>query len=274
MQYEIYIDRIWMINFLMNYNILTIVNLYTFETCGKKRRVTAAAFGATTGLLTLLPIPGGAICRGAIAVISLGGMLYACFRPATKEAFFHIALRSMLCAFLLGGGVLCISRAFGAAGIHLPATWLVLIPGGITTFVQIVFLKERHLLDNECTAVLCKEGKRMEVVAILDSGNSLYDPYTGQPICVLSRAAYEPLAEEGESFRLVPYKSVGESNGLLEVVTIPGIELKIRGIRKTLRNVAVGIPSGYSCNREQKCVDFIVHPALLQENGGRYRDDT
>lgn len=273
MQYEIYVDRVWLINFILNYDILTIVNACTFETATKRRRLFSSGVGATFGMLSFLIAPGSITLNVLFAVASMAGMLIVCFKITEAAGFGQLAVKCAFCAFALGGGVLFLSRVLTLCHIPLAPTWLVIVPGGITTMAEILFLKEESKRGSDCTVLLRKNGKEVTAGGIIDSGNSLTDPYTGRPVSVVSPDIYAVLSEEGEAFRLIPFRSVGETHGLLEVYTIPEAEINIKGIQKRLTDVAVGVPSKYGNTWKTNCVEFIINPAVLQENGGRNSDD-
>ena len=56
----------------------------------------------------------------------------------------------------------------------------------------------------------------------LDTGNHLIDPVSKKPVSVITLEAWKHLAEtiEPPSFRLIPFKTVGNPEGLIEVVQI------------------------------------------------------
>jgi stage II sporulation protein GA (sporulation sigma-E factor processing peptidase) len=65
------------------------------------------------------------------------------------------------------------------------------------------------------------------VTAIIDTGNSLFDPITGEPVAVCESEALrsllgsgdepiiEKMAQKGLKVRYVPFSSVGKSNGIM-----------------------------------------------------------
>ena len=61
---------------------------------------------------------------------------------------------------------------------------------------------------------------KRQIHALLDTGNSLCDPVTGKPVCILGkRQAGEILKEkELQTLRYIPYCSVGTEKGVLPVI--------------------------------------------------------
>lgn len=83
-------------------------------------------------------------------------------------------------------------------------------------------------------------GKEIQVNALYDSGNRLYDPISGAPVHVLELAATEGILTDREQeelrafpnitessflLRAVPYVSVGQENGLLPVLRMDSLHV-------------------------------------------------
>ena len=60
-------------------------------------------------------------------------------------------------------------------------------------------------------------------MALLDSGNSLREPISGKPVCIVEAGILAKLWEPGETqgFRAIPYHSVGCSKGILRGFLLP-----------------------------------------------------
>ena len=65
------------------------------------------------------------------------------------------------------------------------------------------------------TVTVYTSGESCTIHALLDTGNSLCDPVTGKPVCILGkRQAGEILKEkELQTLRYIPYCSVGTEKG-------------------------------------------------------------
>lgn len=70
------------------------------------------------------------------------------------------------------------------------------------------------------TVTVYTSGESCTIHALLDTGNSLCDPVTGKPVCILGkRQAGEILKEkELQTLRYIPYCSVGTEKGVLPVI--------------------------------------------------------
>lgn len=109
---------------------------------------------------------------------------------------------------------------------------------------------------------LKKDARILEVKGYLDSGNQLRDPYTGQYISILShRKAKEFMDEKKDLIRYVPYRSLGEPEGLLAVINVDEMVLYVGNRKLRMEHMAIGIANEGLL--EGKEYDLILHAALL-----------
>ncbi len=105
-------------------------------------------------------------------------------------------------------------------------------------------------------------GKRVEIHAIIDSGNLLKEPITGASVIVVEKeklekiidkeildnlqkilsGEYEILSKEYMSkFRLIPFSSLGKQNGMLLGFKPDFAEVEFDDNKKELNNIIIGI---------------------------------
>jgi hypothetical protein len=107
--------------------------------------------------------------------------------------------------------------------------------------------------------------------ALMDSGNSLKDPYTGRPVCVLDEETAKKLGISTEkAVRLIPYHSIGRAHGLLRAVTVSELYLRKDGQEKKIADVTVAVGPGRLSRSGG--YQMILHPALLEEKKGADHD--
>lgn len=240
----VYVDLLFGLNTMINYLLLR-GSAAMGGTFVKFRRLLAAA--AVGGLYAVaVVLPGLEYLRhGAFQMASAGVMVLVAFgwkRNAVKQGLFFLAL-----SFAFGGVVLlavqaaepgCVlldGRAYYAvstpallllAGFCYGAAALVLNGWGTHTGGDLVDLQ------------LELNGRKTELKALRDTGNTLQDPITGRPILVAGRQVLLRLLPELEGaasdpsellaqcaakypklrFRLVSFEAVGVSDGLLPAV--------------------------------------------------------
>ena len=87
------------------------------------------------------------------------------------------------------------------------------------------------LSKNVIVPVLLKCGeKEYQTTGLIDSGNALFDPISKEPVCVMTRKLYQQFfpgteISERNGYRVIPYRSVGKRNGIMEAFVIDAIEV-------------------------------------------------
>ena len=152
--------------------------------------------------------------------------------------------------WLLGSGILPQNLVSGALAGAL---------GVYGTFLYLLHRKQfgSHLVH----ARLLKEGRELLVTAYWDSGNQLQDPYTGQCISILSHArAGDFFSGEKDHFRLVPYRSLGEQDGMIWVTDIE--ELQLYEGKECVRHMHTAVGIAQPGLLEDKAYDMLLHASL------------
>ena len=111
--------------------------------------------------------------------------------------------------------------------------------------------------------ILDINGKKVNIHAIIDSGNLLKDPITGASVIVVERAKLEEIIEKEildnlqnilagnykgldkeeyiSKFRLIPFSSLGKQNGMLLGIRPDYIVIVNEENEKKIENVIIGI---------------------------------
>lgn len=215
----VYLDLVFALNFLVDFLLLIGTNSLTGFPHGVRRSAGAAAMAAMYGVWCI--IPGFAFLGGHLwRLVAL--VLISLIAFGMNVSAFHRGVVFFLLSMALGG----IAGAMGTSGFGKLAVcafvlWLICrigFPGGVgqREYVPVVL---RH------------EGKSLSQIALLDTGNSLKDPVTGQPVLIAGCDAARELlnlspeqlrhpietmtAVNLSGLRLIPYNSVGQPAGLL-----------------------------------------------------------
>ena len=69
MHYELYVDSLFLVNFVMNLYLLLLVDRSTFRTATRRRLLLGAAAGGVLGIVPLL-LPGTVLVKGALAAVA------------------------------------------------------------------------------------------------------------------------------------------------------------------------------------------------------------
>lgn len=185
-------------------------------------------------------------------------MVFVCFGRCGRREFIENFAVTYFIVILLGG----ILEWLQGSGIF-PGSFLMKTLVGITGISAALFyLMQRRNFGNHLVEVRIKKDSRLiELTAYRDSGNQLRDPYTGQGISILSHArAREFIDEKRDRIRFVPYRSLGETAGLLAVFDVDEMVLKDGRRRQELCHMAIGIAQKGLL--EDKTYDMILHASL------------
>ena len=270
----VYIDSVWLLNTLADYLLL----LVTARLSGiplRRRRYFAAAFaGGTYAAAVFLP---GFGFLSAVPVKAAMGILLALLAYGGEERllrltllFFGVSCGFAGCTLGLGtllGGIPVVNGIFYT---DVNTKTLAAAFGAGYLAVSFVFRSAaRHGVRGELIRVrLCVDGRWTELTALRDSGNTLRDPVSGGSVLVLSPEAAQAalpwltadlLNEPAELLqllmktnprllpRLLPYRAVGTTGGLLLSVALPQAEIggvRCIGLRAALSPTELG--NGYS----------------------------
>ncbi|MBP5223892.1 MAG: sigma-E processing peptidase SpoIIGA [Lachnospiraceae bacterium] len=287
MQCEIYLDSIFLIQFLLNFYLLFAVNLATHKTASGKRLVLGSVVGAVFGCsYYLLPVLGdfktsemfAGIFRGSFwklfteifrgtVTFGLGtlAMIRCTFPIGEWKAFWMIGKKMLLFSFFLGGGVLVLRQKLPGIFSHPEGMILVLFLG----VIGCLFLGKRLGREGEqeeksiCVAILKNRDKQLKIQALVDSGSFLIEPVSQQHVCVVDSGVFEALFDENvDLWRAIPYRSLGCKKGILKGYRLEELILMPGGIRKTYGDVYIAV----SPEPLAEPIRMILPAALLDKN--------
>lgn len=262
MQYRLFADRFFFLHFAMNFLILYMTARLGNYRAGPKRLFCGAAAGSLF-FMALFLIPAQIAVKAALFVAASLGMLQLTFRFWEKRGLLRAAFLYITAACLLGG---TLALAGGMKGILLPAA-------AMTATGSLLLEQEKKRRQNPYFKVVLKEGARqISVTALADSGNSLYDPISGQPVCVADREILEELGLllKAEKLRVIPYHSVGKKHGLLQAAAVDEMYLEKAGQKLCCKKVLLAA-STQKLSSKGRC-RLLLHPALLEEKKGENHD--
>ena len=268
MHYELYVDSLFLVNFVMNLYLLLLVDRSTLRTATPGRLLAGAAVGGVSGLLPFL-LPGPWILK-AVAAGAAGttGMIFVAFPVKNLRMFLKLLERLLLYSFCMGGALLFLIRSVPSLRGFLTGIFGIMGAGGICFLFVVRVRPERKQENSLCRAILIAGETRLEVTALVDSGNSLTEPISGKPVCVVEKEIFEKLRGEEHlaGYRAIPYHSIGKEHGILEGYLLPELRLEFDGIAKSFREVYIAV-SPYGINGEEtaeaESVKMIINPALF-----------
>ncbi len=225
MHYELYIDVFFLINFMMDYMILTITGKILRRSVSHARLCTGALLGAfLTCVVLIMPIPYGFIklvlFYGCVGVL----MLKTGLDIPWSRMFIRAYALLYVSSFLLGGVFTFFQQYLRYGSLFfafaIVSYYLVL---GIWNLISYLARQNQY----HCEVILRNGENMQKVKALIDTGNSLRDPLTGEPVSILSKETAKKLyGGDGETiFRFIPYHSIGKSQGVLPLVKLDRLEI-------------------------------------------------
>ncbi|SMC36934.1 sigma-E processing peptidase SpoIIGA [Papillibacter cinnamivorans] len=254
----IYIDTLFVLNFIVNYLLLLASAKVTGEAISRVRLVLAAAAGGAYAVAVFLPGL-GFLTHPAVKVAAAALMVLIAF-PFTRSLL-RLSLVFFGVSFAFAGAVLAVGLILGSGGtergvFYLPVELRVLLPAVAASYllINLVFRRAaRHGGKSRDLAPLSVRigEKSAHLTALVDTGNTLADPVSNAPVIISELAPLRPilpprvaavltedglrrpvdvmeaLAQLGEAgrFRLIPYQAVGVECGLLLVFRADEITL-------------------------------------------------
>lgn len=266
MYFELYMDTLFLLNFVMNLYLLMMVNITVRRTATRLRLIGGALTGAFIYCLgAVLPhvppwlkLTAGTAFAGAL-------MIKLTFHPVSLKAYMKLLEILMGYSFLMGGVLLFLMRyikglaekTVGAAGI--------LGIGGLI-YLAVTYIAERRRKEKKefCKVTLIQGEQKVTVEALIDTGNGLTEPVSGKPVSVVDQNVLKGLWPEGlpELYRAVPYHSVGCEHGILKGYLISEAVLETGGLQSRVQQIYLGagennisVAGGYG---------MILNPRLLE----------
>ena len=226
---RVYLDVVMLLNFIVDYLLILGTNRLTGYPTGGARAATAAFLGSVYAAACLIPqfrFLGNILWRivflGLIALVAFGCDLGAIRRGAVF----------LLLSMALGG----IAGGVGAG--HFPAICLCAL---LLWFLCRVGFGGQLGVREYVPVELNWQGRKLRLMALRDTGNTLRDPLTGESVLVcgadvgeellqLKRSAFQDSAGTVASgilpgARLIPYRSVGQPGGLLLALRLKDVKI-------------------------------------------------
>lgn len=239
---EVYIDILFLMNFLMDTLVLLIVRRILGCRATLKRILAGSAVGACmTCLIVALPLGGSVLKFLLFHILAASSMIVIGLRIMEARSFVEAYIVLYISGFLLGGVFQWLSQYVRYMSIFF-AFAVVSYFVVIAIWSYIVYL--RRIEEFQCRVTFYLDGEKYSLKALIDSGNSLMDPDTGKPVCIMERSIIEPLLKKRGLAMLsfVPYNSLGNVNGELPTVQLGRICIH-RNTEKWVEKPVIGICS-------------------------------
>ena len=273
---EIYYDLLFLSVFTWNACTFSLTN-QALGRVAKPFRIWMSALSAAVIFTGILFLPLRMLVKGVLWLMETCGAVLVLFPVRRMGGVWKVLeaywIRSVLwaCSVLaFYKGALVISKE--RAGISVLFLGEVLM-----ATLCYFFFRRREEKGNgkEGMATLEAEGCSIDIPTFVDTGNSLWEPISGKPVCVLYGCMAKELWKEDALFRVIPYRSVGVEKGIMKAYLVNRIYLDFGGPVKCVENVWVAkAPEEIAKERGSDCL--ILHPQILlekQKRGNRQKGE-
>ena len=264
MQVAVYLDLLFVIHMALNLYLLCLLK----EIMLLQANLWKIILGAFTGtLIELFPylVSTGSSLRLIFIGISLLGMMRISFGHHSRKGFCGMIKKMSILTLILGGGILVMRPIFRYMG--LGDTTGVIAGGAVCLFIALRYLRKESE-EEDVGVTLFWGSTRIQIPGLIDSGNSLVEPLSNAPVCVLGEKYFRILFGEGKpsGMRAIPYTSVGNKRGIMEGYRIPMMYLERNGIYYEFYNVYVAVSQEIS---EESAYGIIVNPGIFYQRKKR-----
>ncbi len=267
MYYEVYADSLLLLHFFLNLYLLALVNQLLYRVASHKRLLIGAFLGTICALVPiLLPIPFRLGWMGGF-LLSLWVMCKYTFRIVERRQLLQVTEKMVLITLVLGG-ILRLVLKYGAGwrnGCHGLVGVLVIAPLVYCASCRLL-IKKRWQQCN-CRIILHNGREKVEIEALMDTGNTLVEPISGKPVSVAEpETLYKMLGGRWpEGYRMVPFCSVGKQHGLMKAYLVKSVLVEVEGSYKECQDVYVGESKEFF--NEGSRYQMILNPGILE--GGK-----
>lgn len=273
----IYIDIVLLENLVMNYIILYATSIIAKVKINHVRILVASFIGSVYAILeyvSIFKIYSNFILKTLLSVI----MVFIAMNPPNVKTMFKNILLLYLTAFVFAGVSIYLIYVIKPQEIlirngkyvgtyALKTIFLGGILGTIITIIAFKLVKNKlNKKDLFCDVKVRLNDKEIVLKAMIDTGNILKEPITGNPVMVVEHTAlYEILPKQilqnleliiGGDFtnipeeiqieymprlKLIPFSSLGKQNGMLLGIKAEEVEILDEQNKSKNKNVIIGI---------------------------------
>ena len=277
----IYIDVVFLINLFMNFIILWATS-FVLQKKIKFRKMLFGAFIGNLALIGML-LPEKINYLGKIVKFLLPfAVVTASFNPQSKLEFIRLFLVFIFMSFLTGAITLAFYYLFNLDYVfsypiinNISIKWWLLLLSAIfiVLFLKEIwpnFLKKVNKEDMILDIQYALNNKSGKAKALLDTGHELKEPIDGLLVVIIELEKIKDILERKDfdiikkfyinpdynclvnnisdeikkRLRIIPYKSIGNMNGILIGIKIDFLKINFKGKTSILENVILGLFEG------------------------------
>ncbi|MGF7058818.1 sigma-E processing peptidase SpoIIGA [Brassicibacter mesophilus] len=298
----IYAEYLLLENIVINYIILYVTKRFTRTKTHNFRLLLASIIGALYTLVVFFPslrFMTRFIVKISISIL----IIIVAFNPAKLRKFIKLFATFYVVAFVFAGAALALFyltdvETYVGSGIfyikNFPIKLLIFAVVMSSILIKLTWgyiQTKMNKSKNYIPITINLNNRKADIVALLDTGNSLKDPISQTPVIIVQFSAIKDLLPEriqtifikykennldvvsavmSETssefkFRLIPYKSLGKDNGMLLGFKPDSIIIKADD-DKSISDIVIGIYNNNLSSDDEYTA--LLHPEILTEKGG------
>jgi len=238
--YELYIDVLFLENLVMDYLLLQLLRWMLCRSTTRLRLFFAAVFGSGSVCALCISsifwtVPGRLIATWGISLfmVKIGFNIRNC-----RQLFLTSGLMYVL-GFLLGG---ILEWMWGL----LPGTFQRMMIWVLPAYLVLKGALRILMSGKRKKAVLCQvciayKGMIRRTTGLLDTGNSLYDPYYHKPVSIVERKILEPQILEDPLVLQIPYHSIGNTEGMMPALFVDYLSIRTEDQTYVIERPILGV---------------------------------
>ena len=239
--YNVYADVVLANNFTIDFLLLTVVKKVMKLETRKGGIFLASMAGAFYALaVTIFPFP-VFFLQSIVTYCAASALMTAlAFKFKDLRALLRIVAGLYLSAVILAG----LMELFRAGGFYT-SIYLYAAAVGFSIILTLYLwrmVSESAAGNGHLYKVLIEyQGREASFTGFLDTGNRLTEPYTGNPVSVISAASCTELFGTVNAVIFVPFRSVGKDSGILPAVRADRMEIEKEGQKKIIEKPYIAI---------------------------------
>ena len=273
----IYIDIVLIENLIMNFIILLATGLILKEKISIVRILIASLIGAIYSIvsyISILEMYSSIILKIILSIV----IVYIAYNPQTFKKMWKNILLFYLTSFVFGGAAFALiyivkpQEILMRNGLFLGTYPLkTIMLGAVIAFVVIItaFTAVKSKITKKdifCEIEIQLNDKKIETIAMIDTGNLLKEPITNTPVIIVEHTLlyncipkeilnnlekllggeFENIPEEIKEkyiskLKFIPFSSLGKQNGMLIGIKADFIKIKNEEKEEKKDNIIIGI---------------------------------
>ena len=236
MKYVIYIDVFFCVNLVMDFLILKLASLYIKPQTTFIRCMLGAVCGGFFSTVSLFISYENIIVHMLFSYIFIAlAMVFVTFgRCSVKDMIKRGVVLYIITIFM--GGVINFLYSYTYIGYifqqmilgikqGVNVLWMLVTTAiaYVCLYAIVTFFKRNKNFSMKVMVRLSFKDRNILIPGLIDSGNNLYEPYTGKPVHIVQVSSIKELIEDidisMEKFKLVPFCSIGKKHGLIKVIS-------------------------------------------------------